>query len=144
MKRIREVYYDVSQGLSSAKKLYEKLKHEGITMKQINQFLQLQETSQMHKPIVKQREYIPIMAFYPNEIAQLDIIDMYNISTTNSNFKYLLSAIDIFTRIVCVVPMKYKNEQETHTAVTKILKTLKPQTVENDNGSEFISTSFKL
>ena len=46
---IRATYENPESGLMSTKKLYEKLKHEGITYKQIQDFMNKQETNQTDK-----------------------------------------------------------------------------------------------
>ena len=36
----------------------------------------------------------------------MDLVDMSNISTANENYNYLLVAVDVFTRLGFVVPLK--------------------------------------
>ena len=127
---IQYAYYDVNQGLLSADKFYHKLKNKGITLSQIQTFLSNQEGEILHKVIRKPKRYFPIVSFYPNDMIQLDIIDFSNISTTNSNFKYMLAAIDIFTRVAFIVPMKNKATHSICEAMQLIVKKFKPNTVE--------------
>ena len=53
---IRKLYYDPQQGFSSVKKLYEKLKSQNITQKQIKEFLSKQEVNQLHHTIKKTKK----------------------------------------------------------------------------------------
>jgi len=54
---IRSLYENPEAGLTSIRKLYEKLKQYGITYKQIQTFLNKQETHQRHKIIKNQLSF---------------------------------------------------------------------------------------
>ena len=97
-KILQQAYYDPSTGLISAQKLYQKLKVQGVTLKQVQDFLKKQEVVQLLKPAVKPKVYFPITSFEPREHLQIDLMDLSNIAITNSYYKYLLVSIDIFTR----------------------------------------------
>ena len=81
------------------------------------------------------------MTHYPNEIIQLDITDMPNISTTSSYYKYWC-AFDVFTKVVCILPTKNKNSACVNTAKT-IINKFKPDIIESVQGSEFFIKDFK-
>jgi ribosomal protein L21E len=141
--KINELFLNPEYGLSSANKLYHKLKHSGITHKQIKDFLAKHETSQISKRITKPKEYLPIMSYGPNDIIQCDILDISNMSTANSGYKYLLLAIDIFTRVAFAVKLKTKNAHFVSEAMQEVIKTFKPNKVEVDMGKEFTSHDFQ-
>ena len=63
--KLKEIYYDPNVGLISANKLYHKLKDQGITLKQIQEFIKKQNTPQLYKPITKEKSYFPITSFKP-------------------------------------------------------------------------------
>ena len=134
---LRKYYYDPELGLISANKLYQKVKEHGITLKQVKVFISKQETAQLYKPMKIQKTYFPTTSYGPNDHLMLDILDLSNISTTNSYFKYLLVSIDIFTRKAFVVPMKYKNGEAALEAVNKIIHHFNPRIITSDNGKEF-------
>ena len=141
--KLRETYYDPEEGLMGARKLYEKLKTQGVTYKEIKDFLDKQEVAQRHKPIQKPKAYFPIIAKYENEIMQLDLVDMSNISSTNEGYKWLLCGIDVFTRKAYCEPMKNKTIPSVISAFQIILEKAKPEIINCDKGSEFISHQFK-
>ena len=136
---IMELFYKPELGLSSATKLYQKLKNDGITLKQIKDFLTKQESFQISKRVTKPKSYIPIIAYAPNDMLQVDILDFSNMSSTNSNFKYYLVAIDIFTRAAFIVPVKTKTTTDVIDAMSKIINKFHPNEIETYPGSEFIS-----
>ena len=84
-KIIFSAYYDPSVGMQSAKKLYQKLKNKGVTLKQIKYFISQQKVHQLNKKPVRIKNHFPIVAKYKNEIYQVDLADMSDIASTNSN-----------------------------------------------------------
>ena len=68
---------------------------------------------------------------------------MSNLATANKNYKYLLVAIDAFSRIAFVIPMKNRTTATVNNAVVEILDQTEPNTINADNGSEFINIEFK-
>ena len=124
--KIRELYLNPEFGLSSANKIYQKLKNEGVTLKQIKDVLSKQESVQISKRITKPKNYLPIMSYGANDIIQEDILDISNMSAANSGFKYLLLAIDIFTRVAFAVKMKSKTSHEVSEAMKKVIDKFHP------------------
>ena len=143
-KIIFSAYYDPSVGMQYAKKLYQKLKDKGVTLKQIKDFIAQQEVHQLNKKPTRIKNYFPIVAKYKNEIYQVDLADMSGVASTNSNYKWLLCSIDVFTRYADVVPLKNKTATSVTEAMEDIfLKTGVPDIINCDNGSEFISQALK-
>ena len=68
---------------------------------------------------------------------------MSNLATANKNYKYLLVAIDVYSRLGFVVPMKNKTSTTVNTALIEILDQTEPTMINCDNGSEFINAAFK-
>ena len=108
MNILKKIYYDPTTGFQSKKKLYEAVKDKGITKQQVDYFINNQEAYQLHKKPEAPKVYIPIISKYPNEILQADLLDMSNLSTSNSGIHYILLVIDIFTRKAYVQPLKIK------------------------------------
>ena len=141
--KLKEIYYNPTTGLISAAKLYHKVKNQGITLKQVKDFIKSQEIGQLYKPVTKEKVYFPISSHKPYEHLQIDLLDLSNISSTNSNFKYLLVSLDIFTRMAFVVPIKFKNAPSVAEGMEKIIKFFKPEIITSDNGKEFLNSELK-
>ena len=137
--KLKEIYYNPNVGLISANKLYQKVKDQGISLKQVQDFIQKQETAQLFKPVIKQKIYFPITSYEPNEHIQIDLMDMSNIATTNSYYKYLLVSIDIFTRKAFVVPLKTKTSETVIEGMKDIISFFEPKIITSDNGKEYIN-----
>ena len=142
--KISEIY---NKGYFSFQKLYHKIKELGykIPQKQIKDFLQKQETYQIHKQQTLPKSFFPITSHYENQVIQIDLADMQELATTNKNFKYLLCVIDVLSRYSWVIPLKNKFALTITQAMSELLKDIKPkpEIINCDNGSEFISSSFK-
>ena len=57
-----------------------------------------------------------------DEIWASDLIDMQAFSKDNNGIKYLLTVIDIFSKLVWIVPLKRKTGQEVANTFSSILK----------------------
>ena len=141
-KLIKVLFYSPT-GATSVNKLYQKLKHRGITRKEIQEFIDKQESHQIFKKPNTKINYFPIYANHKNEIFQIDIIDLSDIETSNNHYKYILACIDVYSRYVYCIPMKNKTTDTIINAINNIFKIAKPEQITCDNGSEFISLQFK-
>ena len=61
-----------------------------------------------------------------DHIRAADLIDMQTYSKDNTEIKYLLTVIDIFSKFVCIIPLKRKTEQEFANAFSRILNERRP------------------
>ena len=72
------------------------------------------------------------------------LADMQSLSKYNKRMKYLLCAIDIFSKYAWVVPLKDKRGISIVNAFQKIISEgRKPNKIWVDQGSEFYNKSFK-
>ena len=74
-----------------------------------------------------------------------DLADMQLISKFNKGFRFLLCAIDIFSKYPWAVPLKDKKDVSIVNAFECVLKKSdrKPNKIWVDKGSEFYNNSFK-
>ena len=77
-----------------------------------------------------------------HEIMQLDLADLSDISTTNSNFKWLVCGVDVFTRKAYIISMKNKTASNVTETMKIILNKSKPENINCDQGSEFMTKEF--
>lgn len=75
---------------------------------------------------------------------QMDLVDLSNISKQNRGIKFLLTAIDIFSRKAFVVPLKNKTSAVVRDAIAKIFTNYPPvRYVQTDLGTEFYNRLVK-
>jgi len=98
MDKLKELFYNPKTGLVNSDKLYKKTKELNLNLsrKQVDEWYKKQSINQIMKPIRKEKHYSSVVANYPGEEYQMDII-VYN-RYTNHNYKYILVIIDIYSR----------------------------------------------
>ena len=139
---LKETYYN-PKTTGSIKHVFEQVRTYGIKYIDVKQFISKQETSQLFKKQPKIKHYYPIMAEYKNEKLQIDIMDLSDISTTNKGYKYLLIAVDVYSRMAYAIPLKNKTTDIVFEAVKTIVDETKPSIIISDLGSEFINRKYK-
>ena len=86
-----------------------------------------------------------VYSSYRDNIWGVDLGDMQSLSKYNRGIKYLLCAIDLFSKYAWVIPIKDKKGTSIVNAFKKILSdsNRKPNKKWVDQGSEFYNKSFK-
>ena len=103
-----------------------------------------QLANELHKPIIKKFKKRKVYSSFRDNIWGADLADMQSLSRNNKGFKYLLFAIDLFSKYAWVVPIKDKKGTSIVDAFKKIVsKGRKPNKIWVDQGSEFYNQSFK-
>lgn len=149
-KTLEQLYYDPSVGMLSANKFQKKLRDLGhdIDIKDIRSFINSQETAQVNRPRHISHDF-PISSHAPAERLQADLLDLSPWSKWNSNYKYLLVVIDVYTKYLFVRPLKSKNESDISSAMKEIfdecLQTMGvyPTILQSDQESSIKSRQFK-
>ena len=90
---IRETYYNPEYGLTGIEELYNKLKSQGITKTQIKNFLNKQESYQLHKKPRRIHHYFPVHSSHPNELC-ISILPIFQI------FRVPIMVLNIFYRVL--------------------------------------------
>ena len=67
-----------------------------------------QLANELHKPIIKKFKKRKVYSSFRDNIWGVDLADMQSLSKYNKGIKYLLCAIDLFSKYVWVVPLKDK------------------------------------
>ena len=84
-------------------------------------------------------------ASFKDNIWGVDLADMQSLSRYNKGFRYLLCAIDLFSKYAWVIPINDKKGTSIVNAFKKIISNgqRKPNKIWVDEGSEFYNQSFK-
>ena len=100
---------------------------------------------ELHKPIIRKFKKRSVYSRFKDIIWSDDLADMQIISKFNKGFRFLLCAIDIFSKYAWVVPLKDKKGITITNAFQKILKesNRKPNKIWVDKRSEFYNSSVK-
>ena len=100
---------------------------------------------EIHKPIIRKFKKRKMYSSFRDNIWGVDLADMQSLSKYNKGIKYLLCAIDLFSRYAWVIPLKDRKGISIVNAFQKNLKesNRKPNKIWIDQGSEFYNNSFK-
>ena len=69
-----------------------------------------QLANELHKPIIKKFKKRKVYSSFRDNIWGVDLADMQSLSRYNKGVKYLLCAIDLFSKYAWVIPLKDKKE----------------------------------
>lgn len=98
----------------------------------------------IHKQFKKPKPRNPYFVYKKREQIQMDLIDLKDLARFNKGFKYILLAIDVFTRKVRIVALKNKLAPTVLMAIRNILDDMgHPKYVVTDRGTEFINRLVK-
>ena len=100
---------------------------------------------ELHKPVIKKYNKRKVYSQFKDNIWGVDLADMQSLSRKNKSIKYLLCAIDLFSKYASVVPLKDRKGISVVNAFNKIIKQSgrKPNKICLDQGSEFYNNVFK-
>ena len=100
---------------------------------------------EVHKPVIKKFNKRKVYSQFKDNIWGVDFADMQSLSKKNKGIKYLLCAIDLYSKYAFVVPLKDKKGSSTVNAFDKIIKQSgkKPNKIWVDQGSQFYNRDFK-
>ena len=77
--------------------------------------------NELHKPIIRKFKKRKVYSFFRENIWGVDLADMQPLSKYNKGIKYLLCAIDLFSKYAWVVPLKDKRGISIVNAFQKII-----------------------
>ena len=100
---------------------------------------------ELHKPIIRKFNKRNVYSQFKDNIWGVDLADMQSLSRKNKGIKYLLCAIDLFSKYAFVIPLKDKKGISIVNEFNKIIKqsNRKPNKIWVDQGKEFYNNFFE-
>ena len=117
--------------------------YSGKSRREVVDFLSGIDAYTLHKPT---RKRFPRRTVYSKGIADLiqaDIADLSHIARYNDGYKYLLTAIDVFSKRAWALPLKSKTGREVAAAFENILQERPFNMCQTDKGGEFYNATFR-
>ncbi|MEW8544139.1 MAG: integrase core domain-containing protein [Candidatus Thiodiazotropha sp.] len=148
-KYLDHIYTDPSHpaSFSGPAKIKQIVDREGkfkISKKDILSFLEKQDTYTVNRPVRRTFRRGHIVTRGIRDQYDLDLIDMGRISKHNDNVKFLLTAVDAFSRVAMVKPLKDKKADTVLEALKLMLGGKnKCRAVRTDFGAEFKNAKVK-
>ena len=94
-------------------------------------------SQELNKPTINKFPRQKIIVNYINEIHSTDLVDMVQYSKINKGYKYILTNIDVFSKIAYAFPLKSKKIQDIKPCFEKIFKNNKPKYIWSDKEPAF-------
>ena len=134
-KYLRHLYYDQNFKWG-AQKIYQRAKQErpAITQAEVREWLRGQKAAQITRPTTRAARALdirPIITKAPLNIVAIDLKDMGPEAVRqNRYFRYIMFAIDLFSRCAWFEPMKHRETDDIQRAFNGILRQIRNQTDE--------------
>ena len=116
-------------------------KHNSVERTGNNKIL----AEELHKPVIKKFNKGKVYSQFRDNIWRVDLAETQSLSKKYKGIKYLLCAIDLFSKYAFVIPLKDKKGISIVNAFNKIIKqsNRKPNKIWVGQGSEFYNRVFK-
>ena len=100
---------------------------------------------ELHKPVIRKFKKRKVYFQFKDNIWGVDLVDMQSLSKKNKGIRYLLCAIDLYSKYAFVISLKDKKGVSITNAFDKIIKqsNRKPNKIWVDQGGEFYNNNFK-
>ena len=136
MSKLNQYYNSSSNGsFGGVKRLVNSVR---LKPKKVKEWLLNQDTYTLHKPIRKRFQRRQTIVYGPRKQFQIDLIDTQNIKKDNDGFGFILTCIDVFSKVATAIPIKNKTDVCVLKAIKKVFEELGiPKTVQSDLGLEF-------
>ena len=115
---MNKVYYELNSGgsLVSVSKLYRELKRrgvEGVTQSKVQKYLRGNEVNQLFAPSKLKFRTPQTVAYHIFQNGQMELVDISRYRKSKDGYKFLLTCIDILSRMVFIEPLKDKTVLST-------------------------------
>ena len=115
-KRLKSVYFDPKR-VSSYGGVDALLRVTRVPRKIVEEWLSEQDAYTLHKPARRHFRRRRVVVGGPRQQWQADLVDLSNFKTDNDGMTFLLTVIDVFTKVAWCVPMKNKSAASLVTAL---------------------------
>lgn len=149
MEDLKDIYHDPSKegSFGGVDSLYKAARKQGIEISktQVRNWLAANLSYTLHKPARKKFKRNRTIVFYKDELWQMDLCDMRQLSEFNDNNKHMLTVIDVFSKMGFARPLKDKRGVTVFNAFKDIVSMSgrKPVKLSSDLGSEFLNKVFR-
>ena len=146
---LERIYYDERNGggYGTPGKLWHEVRRRGyyknVGVHRIEQFLNRLAPYSVFRPSRGKYTTPPVVVNGPLQQFDMDLVDVSRQRETNDGTRYLLTAIDVFSKYGYAVPIPNKEGIVVTQAARDIFADRKPKAVCTDRGSEFKSSHFQ-
>ena len=107
----------------------------------VEKWLSEQDAYTLHKPARRRFKRRCVIVGGMNQQWQADLVDLTKLKRDNEGMAFLLTVIDVFSKVAWCVPMKNKSAASLTAALQTTFVDVWPQTLQTDQGTEFLNKS---
>ena len=139
---VRQVYEKGTAAFANAALVYREAKRQvpNLTREEVDQWLQTQSSFTRHKRAKRRFKTGKVISGGYMETLQADLMDVQRYSRWNSGFKYILVAIDVFSKLAFAQAIKRKNDTPKAFVTMQRGFPLQPLYLHVDRGTEFYNS----
>ena len=112
-----------------------------LPRKAVTSWLSAQDAYTLHKPARRHFKRRRVIVGGMLQQWQADLVDMTKVKDVNDGMAFLLTMIDVFSKVAWCVPMKNKSAASLVKALQSTFVDVCPQTLQTDQGTEFRNKS---
>ena len=109
----------------------------------VERWLSEQDTYRLHKPVRRRFERRCVVVGGSNQQWQADLVDMSRLKKVNDGTTFILTVIDVFSKLAWCVLLKNKSVASLVAAFTQLLSNGAPNKLQTDKGTEFLNRSLQ-
>ena len=112
-----------------------------IPRKKVAEWLSEQDAYTLHKPARRHFKRRRVIVSGLHQQWQADLVDLSQLKKDNDGMTFLLTVIDVFSKVAWCVPMKNKSAASLVAALDSTFSKGWPKTLQTDQGLEFLNKS---
>ena len=137
---MREVYFDPKRvgsygGVEGLRRVTR------LPRKVVQEWLSAQDAYTLHKPARRHFKRRRVIVSGMHQQWQADLVDMSKVKKDNEGMAFILTVIDVFSKVAWCVPMKNKSAASLVAALQSTFFDAWPKTLQTDDGKEFRNKS---
>ena len=114
-----------------------------VPEQEVERWLSEQDTYTLHKPVRRRFKRRCVVVGGPNQQWQADLVDMSRLKKVKDGTTFILTVINVFSKLAWCVPLKNKSAASLVAAFTQLLSNGAPNTLQTDKGTEFLNRSLQ-
>ena len=111
--------------------------HHKLSSQKASKVLEGISSYSIHREVKKPRRRNPFFVYKKRDHVQADLVEVQQLAASNEGVRYLLTAIDMFSKFAVCVPMKNKKQESSIEALREMFQYIRPKTLMTDSGGEF-------
>ena len=115
----------------------------GVDKKRVKGWLSGENAYTLHKQAKTRFKRRKTFATGIDDLWQVDLVDLTSLANYNDSYRYLLTRIDVFSRVADAIPLKNKTGKTITEAFEKLTREKRPNYIQSDKGTEFLNHSFQ-